>query len=251
MTTLEICIDDVDGIRIADDEGVDRVELCTGLIEGGTTPSIGTVGLVAHRAGRAGVNVLIRQRPGDFVYDADEAEAMLRDIAAVRRVADAAVVPIGFVIGALEPSGRIDTELTRRLLDACGAASVTFHRAFDQTPDRMRALDTLVELGVTRVLTSGGASSARAGVAELAALVERAGREIVVMAGGGIRPHNVAQIVAATGVPEVHLRPSRPRASAAGGIGTGEYDSGSRLVTSRELTAAMVAALGSAPQLPA
>jgi copper homeostasis protein len=215
VTLLEICLDDVAGAAVAEQHGADRIELCADLAQGGTTPSIGTVAAVLGSLSSVGVQVLIRQRPGDFVHSRPEVDAMVGDIEWIRGLRRPEGVPVGFVIGALTADGAVDVPVLRRLLRACGPAPVTFHRAFDAVADQREALETLIDLGLHRVLTSGGALSAAAGIHRLTALVEQAGDRIAVLAAGGIRAHNVAELVARTGVPEVHLRaqPSAPTTS--------------------------------------
>lgn len=239
--TVEICLDDLAGVRIAEQAGADRIELCAALGDGGLTPSIGTVAAALRIAHRLGVNVLVRQRPGDFVFDADELAAMVADIRAVRALPNPHAVPLAFVVGALLPDGTVDERSTAALVAACGDVPVTFHKAFDQTPDRSAALETLVSLGIARVLTSGGAATAADGSAELADLVAQAGDRIVVLAGGGVRPANVAALVRDTGVREVHLRGASSVPSAA--LSTSVYDAGRRDATSPEVVAAVVAAV--------
>lgn len=206
MTLLEICLEDVAGASIAERCSADRIELCTDLAHGGTTAALDTVAAVLGSITAIGVQLLIRPRPGDFVFTGAEVTAMLRDIEAIGALSRPAGVRVGFVIGALTDDGRVDVPVLTRLLRACGPVPVTFHRAFDAVADQGRALETLIELGVDRVLTSGGQLAAQAGTGALAALVERAGGRISVLAAGGIRAHNVAEIVRRTGVSEVHLR---------------------------------------------
>jgi copper homeostasis protein len=145
--------------------------------------------------------VLIRPRGGGFVYSDEEMEVMKRDVHVAR-----AEGADGIVIGALDAAGQLDAEITSALIDAGGGIPVTFHRAFDATLDLESALDVLVRAGVSRVLTSGGAATALEGVDVIARLVAQAGNRIVVMAGGGIREQNVREIIARTGVSEVHAR---------------------------------------------
>lgn len=229
---IEVCVDSPAGAAVARNAGADRVELCSALIVGGLTPSIGCVadalaatgavpdaGTAAQAAGtdRMGgfaVHVLIRPREGDFVYGRDDVRTMLRDIDAIRREADNASLPVGFVIGALTDRGAVDRAVTAELLAACQDCSTTFHRAFDLTEDLDRSLDVLIELGVDRVLTGGGAQRAVDGLAAVAHLVRRGGDRIAVMAGGSIRPENVVRIVAATDVGEIHFRAPTGRANA-------------------------------------
>jgi len=241
VTVVEICLDDLAGVRRAEEAGADRIELCSALATGGLTPSIGTVAAALGLARRIGVNVLIRQRPGDFVVDDDELAAMVADIRAVRALERPAGVALGFVVGALRPDGTVDADATRALVHACGDASVTFHKAFDQTPDRAAALEELIALGIGRVLTSGGAATALDGAAELADLVAQAGDRIAVLAGGGVRPANVADLVRRSGVREVHLRAVEQVPSAS--LVLSGYDSGYREVTSSATVAAVVDAV--------
>ena len=212
MTLLEIALDDVAGARIAELAGADRVELCSGLDSGGVTPSIGMALAAAsalQRLERRGADLalLIRPRSGDFVYTSDEVAVMVADVHELRRQIPSA----SFVVGALTADGDIDVPVIERLLDAASGADVAFHRAVDSTRDLGASVDLLAQLGVRRVLTSGGRRTAVDGIPSLRALVERAGDEITIVAGGGVRPGNVRQIVAETRVREVHLRAARPR----------------------------------------
>lgn len=204
---VEVCVDQVDGAVIAENAGADRIEVCADLTEGGLTPSIGMLTEILHRVRHIGVQVLIRPRPGDFVYQESEIRVMEADIAAVRTLDHAPGVTMGFVVGALRPDREIDLPVTRRLMAACGPGPVTFHRAFDLVSDPMASLETLAGLGVSRVLTAGAAPSALEGGPTLSALAA-AGR-VGVLAAGGVRAHNVAEIVARTGVPEVHFSAQR------------------------------------------
>ncbi|MGH3713699.1 MAG: copper homeostasis protein CutC [Micromonosporaceae bacterium] len=195
----EVCVDSVAGVRNAERGGAHRVELCSGLFEGGLTPSVGLV-TAALAASRITTHVLIRPRGGDFCYDAAEREAMLTDISAVR---DAGAH--GVVVGALTPDGDVDVPLCRELVAAAGGLSVTFHRAFDLTRDPATALEDVIGLGVRRLLTSGQDRSALDGALLIQTLVRQAGDRLTVMAGGGVTPRNVRRIVVQTGVRELHF----------------------------------------------
>lgn len=144
---------------------------------------------------------MIRPRAGTFVYSANELDVMAGQI-------DDAIScgAAGLVSGVLQPDNRVDVPATQALLARAAGIPVTFHRAFDETPDLDSALEDLIAAGAARVLTSGGAATALDGSARLASLVQRSGNRIVVLAGGGVRPHNVAAIVRTTGVREVHMR---------------------------------------------
>ncbi|MEU6740184.1 copper homeostasis protein CutC [Streptosporangium sandarakinum] len=196
----EICIDSTAGALAAEQAGADRVELCSALFDGGLTPTLGTVEATLAAVSSIRVHVIIRPRGGDFIYDEHEIAAMERDVATIR---DAGAQ--GVVIGALTPSGEVDTEVAKRLIGAAGDLSVTFHRAFDMTADPFAALETLAGLGVDRVLTSGQDTTALEGAPLIASLVERAGDRLVVMPGGGITPRNVGRVVEATGAREIHF----------------------------------------------
>ncbi|TQS41166.1 copper homeostasis protein CutC [Cryptosporangium phraense] len=201
MTLVEICLDDVEGARVAEAAGADRIELCADLLEGGITPSLGMVTAVVEATARVGIQVLIRPRGGDFVYSADEVAVMLTDIRTFSHFPR-----VGFVLSGLTPAGLVDVEVLRPLLDACAGAPVTFSRAFDDVADQFAALDTLAGLGVARILTGGGPGSASAGRNRLRELVSYGGDRITILAGGSVRSPNVAELVAFTHVAEVHLR---------------------------------------------
>ena len=196
---FEICIDSVAGVRAAQAAGADRVELCADLFEGGITPSRGTIRR-ARAVGGIGLQVIVRPRGGDFVFDDDEMAAMLVDVETAREEgAD------GVVIGVLMPDGRVDVARTRALMQAAGSLSVTFHRAFDMTPDPVEALETLVGLGVHRILTSGQEATCLEGLPLIADLVRRAGDRVIIMPGGGITERNVERIVAGAQPKEIHF----------------------------------------------
>jgi copper homeostasis protein len=248
VTTVEICIDDVDGGPLAEACGADRVEVCAALSEGGTTPSIGLVDQILARVRTLAVSVLIRPRPGDFVYSPAEVDVMCADIAAVRALDAPQGVEVGFVVGALTADGGVDTAVLQRLVAACGPAPVSFHRAFDTLPDLPAALEVLIGCGVRRVLTSGGAGTARAGVDTLRRLVDTAAGRITVMAGGSVRGENVAELVRATGVPAVHLRAAEPIGGAGSASATVvSYDDGRQTATSARPIRAVLDALAELP----
>lgn len=201
-TAVEICIDSVEGAVAAQAGGAQRVELCADLAEGGTTPSSGMIATVRQQVA-LGLQVMIRPRGGDFFYSAAEFAVMEQDIAQAK-----ALGADGIVLGLLNLDGTIDRARTTQLLALAKPLSVTFHRAFDMTPDAAMALETLISLGVDRVLTSGQEASAIAGIQRISALVQQAAGRIIVMPGGGIQEENVAEIVRQSGVNEVHLSAS-------------------------------------------
>ena len=152
-----------------------------------------------------GVQVLVRPRPGDFVHSREEVDRIASDIVALRALGSGAGIRLGFVVGVLTDEGTINVGAAARLRDVAEDAPLTFHRGFDQVRDQDRGLDVLMELGYDRVLTTGG-DSAVAQPDALARLVERGGADIIILVSGGLRAHNVAEVVAACGAREVHMR---------------------------------------------
>ncbi len=215
---VEICVSDVASALAAQSGGADRVELCENLAVGGTTPSRGAIAFAVEHL-TIPVHVMIRARGGDFVVSAVDSAVMARDIQTVKDLGAA-----GIVLGALLPDGTIDKPSLERMIVFARPLSVTFHKAFDQTPDPLRALDELIELGVDRVLTSGGCPCAREGAQLLAQLVSRSRGRIAIMAGGGLTIEDLEPMVANAGLGELHfgsaaavLEPSRMKGPARDG----------------------------------
>ncbi len=195
---VEVCAGDIQSVHNAAMGGAARVELCSALSEGGLTPSEGLIRAALEVPGIK-VNVLIRPRQGDFLYNDRELDVMLSDI---RRCRGLGVN--GVVIGALTPDGDVDKAMCSRMIEAACGLSITFHRAFDMTRDPQQALEDVIELGCDRILTSGCAASALEGVATLRTLQEQAAGRIVILAGGGVNPGNAREIIECGGVREVH-----------------------------------------------
>lgn len=200
MTLVEAAVETLDSALAAERAGADRIELCDNLSDSGTTPGAGLIVAVAERT-QLPVFVLIRPRAGGFVYSDDEFDVMIRDIELAGRMGVA-----GIVTGALTPDGRVDAERMRTLVKAAAGLPVTFHRAIDFAMNLPAALEEAIEAGASRVLTSGGAATALEGVDLIATLVDQARKRITIIAGGGIREHNVRDVLARTGVREVHAR---------------------------------------------
>lgn len=208
MALLEICAGSVESAIAARDGGAQRIELCAALEIGGITPSAGLIA-EARKVEGIGMNVIIRPRGGDFLYNENEIACMEKDICTCKRLgAD------GVVIGALTAEGDIDTATCKRLIAAADGMSVTFHRAFDMCRDPREALEELIELGCDRVLTSGQAATAEAGIPLLKELTEQAAGRIIIMPGCGVNSGNAAKILQATGTTEIH-------ASARKNVGSG------------------------------
>ena len=195
---IEICANSAESVKAALKAGADRVELCAGMPEGGTTPSYGDMSLVRELM-PSGVHVIIRPRGGDFLYNELECEVMRRDIEMARRVG-----VDGVVLGCLTPDGRVDMDMMRLLMGAVGDMSVTFHRAFDMCCDPIAALQDIEELGCHRILTSGQKASAEAGIPLLRELVGLS-RKVIIMPGCGVNAGNILKIAQETGAHEFHL----------------------------------------------
>jgi copper homeostasis protein len=224
---LEVCVDAIESALAADRGGADRIELCSSLLEGGLTPSAGVISTVLNQVSLS-VFVMIRPRGGDFCYSADEFRAMEQDVLTAKQLgAD------GVVLGLLSEDGHVDTARTRRLMELSRPLKVTFHRAFDMSRHLNQSLKDLIELGVDRILTSGGEQTAELGQAKIAELNRAATNRVVIMAGAGVNEANVRQLVSTTGVREVHasLRSTVPSPMryrnekiAMGGIQGQEYE---------------------------
>jgi copper homeostasis protein len=200
---LEICIDSFTSAKAALDGGADRLEVCSALSAGGTTPSHGLIEQCINDLDLPCM-VMIRPHDGGFVYDADDVEIMSSNIAAAKKLnAD------GVVFGALSCEGQIDLEICRRLLDAAAGMQTTFHRAFDLVSEPLKTFDQLQELGFDHVLTSGQQTKAIDGAKLIAELTKRSSVTSV-LAGSGVSSENAAQLVRETGVREIHASASIP-----------------------------------------
>ena len=195
---IEGCVDSFLSSRAACRGGADRLELCANLAIGGTTPSLPLFRQV-RRDCPVKVNVLIRPRFGDFLYDQAELEEMAEEIDAFRELG-----ANGVVIGVLTPEGALDQAAMARLMERAGDMEVTLHRAFDMTRDPFAALETAVSLGCRTILTSGQERSAAAGKDLLRELRTRAAGRIDIMAGSGVRKDNIQEIHDHTGIITFH-----------------------------------------------
>ena len=196
--TIEIATSDFVSSKAAVDGGADRIELCDNLSEGGTTQSYGTIKLCREKLSVA-LFPIIRPRGGDFLYSADEYQVMLQDVQLCKQLGCD-----GVVIGLLNPDGSIDTARTKKLVDLAYPLEVTFHRAFDRCRDPFEALEQLINMGVTRILTSGQQPAAPDGADLIAALVQKAAERIVIMPGSGVRKENIKALAEKTGATEFH-----------------------------------------------
>lgn len=194
---LEICANSIESALNAQNGGADRIELCSHLEVGGLTPSHGLI-KVARELLNIPVFVLIRPRAGDFCYSHMEMEIIKEDIKYCAEIGCA-----GVVVGCLNNDRTINWDQTDQLLQKAGFMDFTFHRAFDQAPNPFEALETLRDMGVQRVLTSGSKTSALDGIDILEELVEEAEDDIIIMPGGGIRPDNLKKLLG-IGADEYH-----------------------------------------------
>ncbi len=176
----------------------DRIELCGGYLEGGTTPSQGLIKLVLEKIVPK-TFVMVRPRGGDFCYSESEVLTIYNEIFQIKPLN-----PGGFVFGALNPNGTVDEGLCKKVISWASPYPVTFHRAFDQCPDPLEALNTIIDLGFERILTSGQKESALEGLELLTSLVKQAEGRIQIMAGAGVNADNVIYFKKA-GIPAVHF----------------------------------------------
>ncbi|PJG59534.1 copper homeostasis protein CutC [Aeromonas cavernicola] len=199
MSSLEICIDNLESLFTAQQTGADRIELCSALGLGGLTPSYGFMQAAARHA-TIPVYAMIRPRAGDFCFSEGEFEMMLLDIAAAR-----AASLQGVVVGLLDEEGRVPPAKLARLVEAAGPLGVTFHRAIDVSSNWRQDVETIVAAGCERILSSGLAPSALAGLATLQAMQQLLAGRASLMPGAGVNADNVMAILEATGVSEVHM----------------------------------------------
>lgn len=208
LPLIEVCVEGIDGLIAAQGAGADRVELCASLVEGGITPSFGTV-REALALASVPFHVIVRPRGGDFLYSEAEYRSMLADVEALRGLGVA-----GVVVGCLRPDGTIDEERMAELARRAGQLNVTCHRAFDMTRDPIEALEALIRCGIGRVLTSGQRDTAIEGASLLAELVAQAAGRIIILGCGALDPSNIAAVREQAGLTEMHFAALRDVPSA-------------------------------------
>ncbi|MCX5774580.1 MAG: copper homeostasis protein CutC [Fusobacteria bacterium] len=194
----EACIEGIEQASLAEKKGAQRIEYCANLKEGGTTPSFGELKVVLSKL-HIPVAVMIRPRGGNFCYSPLEIEVMIADITEFKKIG-----VNHFVFGVLTKSREIHKKNTKRLIEACKGSTVTFHRAFDDVKDQYLALETLIQLGCHKVLTSGGEERAILGKKKLNKLIFQAGSRITVIPGAGITAQNIEKFLCAVQCCEVH-----------------------------------------------
>jgi copper homeostasis protein len=203
LVLVEACCDSVQTARASQAFGAGRVELC-GPGDGGTTPSLGLIARCRDEL-QIPMHVMIRPHDGGFVYSEDELDIMCNDIIAAK-----ALGVDGIVTGPLHSDRTIDRLQLAEMVSIARPMKVTFHRAFDRTADAEVALDLLLAVGVDYILTSGHAETALAGADALATMQQRAGDQLTILAGGGIRGHNVRELLARAPLRQVHARATDP-----------------------------------------
>jgi copper homeostasis protein len=194
---VEVCVDSLESALDAAAHGADRLELCSRLDVGGLSPSVELYEAVRAAVG-VPIAVMIRLSPGHFCLTDSDAKQLCEVMEKFRNLP-----PEGFVFGATLHNGDLDLPRLKQLREACGIVTAVCHRAFDTVPDHRRALDQLIELGFTRVLTSGGPGNVPDHLPALTELVHQAGQRITVMPGGGIRLDHVEDVMR-TGCTEMH-----------------------------------------------
>lgn len=241
MTLLEVCVDTAAGLAAAVEGGADRIELCSALALGGLTPSSGLMALAAEaqKQTHLPVRAMIRPREGHFHFDAADGDMMLRDIDAVR-----AAGLDGVVIGASNAAGGLDTALLERLVAHAAGMAVTLHRVVDLLPDPVEAVDVAIALGLSTILTSGGAIKAADGMDRIAAMHQRASGRIEIMAGSGVHAGNAPAIIAATGIRAIHASCSRPISGISARLLDLGFDNANRRITDRATVVALRQATG-------
>jgi copper homeostasis protein len=195
---LEICVFNINTAIAVEKAGADRIELCENYSNGGTTPSYGYLKSV-----RETINIpvfpMIRPRGGDFFHTTEEIEIIRKDILICKELGFQ-----GVVFGLLNQDGTIDKDNTARLVEAAYPLSVTFHRAFDRCKSPLEALETIIDCGCTRILTSGQTPKVTDGLPLVKSLVDQANGRIIIMPGSGLNSNNVKHIIETTDVTEVH-----------------------------------------------
>jgi copper homeostasis protein len=203
----EVVVYNIESAFKAQEGGAERIELCDNPADGGTTPSAGTIEVVRANV-TMDIMVMLRPRGGDFCYSSYEYHAMKRDLYSIQKIS-----VDGFVFGILNPDGTIDKKRCKELIEKAKPLKVTCHRAFDMARDPFEALEDCIEVGFSRILTSGQKPNAHQGRVLVGQLVERSAGRISIMAGSGVNEKTVAEIVSATNVQEIHFSASSSRPS--------------------------------------
>ncbi len=247
---FEVCANSVESCIAAQAGGADRVELCAGIPEGGTTPSYGDILIAREVLQQTKLHIIVRPRGGDFLYSSTEQRIMLKDIENARRLgAD------GVVFGCLTAEGDVDIPLMEQLMKASQGMSVTFHRAFDVCRNPQKAIEDIIALGCNRILTSGQQPTAERGIPLLKELQQQASDRIILLAGCGVNETNIAHIARETGIREFHFSARENiessmlyHNSAVSMGGTVHIDEYTHTITTAERVKRTIGALKASPQ---
>lgn len=205
---LEACVDSVASALAADRGGADRLELCSNLVIGGTTPDIALFKEIRKHS-RIPVRALLRPRFGDFCYDEYEYEILLEDVRMFREAGAE-----GVVIGGLNPDGTLNLKEMERLVKEAGDMGVTLHRAFDMCVNPVKSLREAISIGIDTILTSGQRENCLLGKENIARFVEEAGENLTILVGAGVNSGVIATMYEATGAAAFHMSGKVTRDSA-------------------------------------
>jgi len=195
---LEVCIDTLEAAMAAEQGGAHRLEVCGDLSIGGVTPSQELLKSVKKHTSLP-IMMMIRPRGGNFVYSDDEAAVMMKSIRLGKELG-----VNGFVFGMLQPENDLNVDLTVEMHKLCQGYETTYHRAFDECSTPIKALGQLIDMGFTRILTSGQQSTAIAGKTLIKKLVDFAGDQLTILPGSGVTSKNAKEIIDFTGAKEIH-----------------------------------------------
>lgn len=205
---IEAVCQSVEDCLLAEKAGAHRIEFCAALALGGLTPNPIAVGAATARV-KIPIAVMVRPREGGFVYSADEKELLVLEAGFWSNVSQDGQIE-GVVVGALNDDATLDTATLAKVANQNAGGSLVIHRCIDSTPDLFAAMESVIDLGFTRILTSGGANSALEGAETLKRMIEIADGRIDILAAGGIRSSNLAEVAAKSAVSQAHLGPVVP-----------------------------------------
>lgn len=205
--TFELCAETLATCLVAGPGGAHRIELCAALDVGGLTPASRDIAAAVTQSGLP-VHTLLRPHADHFHYSSADFEALRASLEVASDLGAS-----GIVVGILHADKSVDIERTRTLVEQAGSLEVTFHRAFDETPDLSKALEDIIATGCRRLLTSGGEPDVLTGAPSLADLVAQAGERIAIAVGGGLRLENAKEVAAITGARNFHGSMQRPSGS--------------------------------------
>ena len=184
----EACVESFEKALGAQNHGANRIELCENLIVGGTTPSYGTVKVCLEKL-NIPIFPMIRARGGNFIYSKDEVEIMKEDIKIFKELGVK-----GIVLGCLTSDNKIDLELTKEFIDLAYPMEVTFHKALDEITNPLDYIDDLINIGIKRILTSGGKATALEGKDLINEIIKKANNQIKIVVAGKVTKENLNEL---------------------------------------------------------